>query len=43
MPDFPKTFKAAVVKNKQQFEIEDRDLVMPGKGELLVKVLACGV
>lgn len=43
MSDLPKTYKAVVVKTKQKFEIEDRELVLPKRGEILVKVLACGV
>lgn len=40
----PKTFKQAVFKSAgAPLTVEDADLTPPGKGDLLVKVQACGV
>jgi Zn-dependent alcohol dehydrogenase len=40
----PKTFKQAVFKAAgAPLTIEEAELKMPGKGEVLVKVEACGV
>lgn len=40
----PKTFKAAVIEKKSQpIVIKDLELKKPGRGQVLVKVLACGV
>lgn len=40
----PKTFKHAVFKSAgAPLTLEDADLTPPGKGDLLVKVQACGV
>ncbi len=40
----PKTYKQAVFKQQgQPLTIEEVALQQPGKGELLVKVEACGV
>lgn len=40
----PKTYKQAVFKAAgAPLTIEDAELTLPGKGELLVKVEACGV
>lgn len=40
----PKTYKQAVFKAAgATLTIEDAELTLPGKGELLVKVEACGV
>jgi Zn-dependent alcohol dehydrogenase len=44
MSALPKTYKHAVFKEKgQPLVIEEATLQQPGKGELLVKVEACGV
>ena len=44
MPSLPKTYKAAVVeKANGPFTLTDRDLKHPSEGQILVKVLACGV
>ena len=43
-PSLPKTFKAAVFKEKgQPFTLEDVELKYPAEGEILIKVLACGI
>lgn len=43
-PSLPKTYKAAIIESKgANLAIKDFDLKEPGKGEVLVKVLACGV
>jgi D-arabinose 1-dehydrogenase-like Zn-dependent alcohol dehydrogenase len=40
----PKTYKQAVFKSQgAALSIEDAELRMPGPGEVLVKVEACGV
>ena len=40
----PKTFKQAVFKSQgEPLTIEDAQLKLPGPGEVLVKVEACGV
>ncbi len=40
----PKTFKAAIVKGPgEPLTFEDLELKEPGKGEILIKVLASGV
>lgn len=40
----PKTFKQAVFKEAgAPLTVEDAHLTLPGKGEILVKVEACGV
>ena len=40
----PKTFSAAVVVDKgQELTLKELELKGPGKGEVLVKVLACGI
>jgi Zn-dependent alcohol dehydrogenase len=44
MSPLPKTYKHAVFKEQgQPLVIEEAPLQQPGKGELLVKVEACGV
>ncbi|KAI1279328.1 alcohol dehydrogenase [Xylaria sp. FL0933] len=44
MTSLPKTFKgAAIVKSNAPVEIKEFDLREPGPGEVLVKVIACGV
>ncbi|KAI1768136.1 alcohol dehydrogenase [Hypoxylon sp. FL1150] len=44
MPSLPKTFKAAVLEKKDQpVVLKDVELKQPGPGQVLVKVLACGV
>jgi D-arabinose 1-dehydrogenase-like Zn-dependent alcohol dehydrogenase len=44
MPSLPKTYKAAVFeKADQPFTIKDIELKEPSEGQVLVKVLACGV
>lgn len=44
MPELPETYRCIVVKSKgADFEQETRKLVAPKKGEVLIKVLACGV
>lgn len=43
-PSLPKTYKAAVWKNKDEdLTIEERELKEPEAGHVLVKVLANGV
>lgn len=43
-PELPKTFKQAVCKEQgAPLTIEEVELRMPEKGEVLVKVEACGV
>lgn len=43
-PSLPKTYKAAVFEEKgTNFKLKDIDLKEPGKGQILVKVIACGV
>lgn len=40
----PKTYKHAVFKEAgKPLTIEETDLKLPGKGEVLIKVEACGV
>ena len=40
----PKTYKAAIFKKADdQLTIEDVELKKPEEGEILIKVLACGV
>ncbi len=44
MSSLPKTYKAAVVREKgTKFNLEDDELKAPGAGQVLVKILACGV
>ncbi|KAI8961272.1 alcohol dehydrogenase [Daldinia sp. FL1419] len=44
MADLPKTFKAGVLTGKDvPIKFEDRVLKLPGPGQVLVKILACGV
>ncbi|KAI1432870.1 alcohol dehydrogenase [Xylaria sp. CBS 124048] len=44
MSDLPKTFKAAVaVGAGEPLVVKEVPLVMPGPGQILVKVIACGV
>lgn len=44
MAALPKTYKAAVlVKTGAPLELRDLPLVQPGPGEVLVRILACGV
>ncbi|CAH1674055.1 Alcohol dehydrogenase [Hyphomicrobiales bacterium] len=44
MPQIPKTMKAAVVREfGKALVIEEVPVPVPGRGEVLVKVLACGV
>jgi len=44
MSSLPKTYKAAVVEEvNAKFNVKDLPLELPKKGEVLVKVLACGV
>ncbi|KAI8229589.1 hypothetical protein K4K53_005540 [Colletotrichum sp. SAR 10_77] len=44
MASLPKTYKAAVIKSvRAPLEIVDQELKKPGPGQVLVKVLACGV
>ncbi|KAI1424447.1 alcohol dehydrogenase [Xylaria sp. FL1777] len=44
MTSLPKTFKGAtIVKSNEPVVIQDFELKEPGPGEVLVKVLACGV
>ena len=43
-PSLPKTYKAAIFKEQNQpLTIEDVELKEPTEGEILIKVLACGV
>lgn len=43
-PQIPKTYKAAMFKEKGgPLVVEDVETKMPEEGEVLVKVLACGV
>ena len=43
-PSLPKTYKAAIFKEKNQpLTIEEVELKEPTEGEILIKVLACGV
>ncbi len=42
--DLPRTYKHAVFQEQgAPLKIEDADLTPPGKGEVVVKVEACGV
>ncbi|KAI0169995.1 alcohol dehydrogenase [Hypoxylon sp. FL1284] len=44
MSSLPKTFKAAVLEKKgEPITIKDVELKQPGPGQVLVKVIACGV
>ncbi|KFA66186.1 hypothetical protein S40285_08447 [Stachybotrys chlorohalonatus IBT 40285] len=44
MTSLPKSYKAVVLTSKDSgFNIQDVELKAPGKGQLLVKVLACGI
>lgn len=44
MSSLPKTYKAVVIdKANAAFDLRDVELKHPGKGQVLVKVLACGV
>ncbi|KAK2778798.1 putative alcohol dehydrogenase [Colletotrichum kahawae] len=44
MASLPQTYKAAVIKSvRAPLEIVDQELKKPGPGQVLVKVLACGV
>ncbi|KAI8266561.1 hypothetical protein K4K56_004767 [Colletotrichum sp. SAR 10_98] len=44
MTSLPQTYKAAVIKSvRAPLEIVDQELKKPGPGQVLVKVLACGV
>ncbi|KAH8901040.1 alcohol dehydrogenase [Thozetella sp. PMI_491] len=44
MSSLPKTYKAAVITTSgAPLEIQDVELKLPGPGEVLLKVLACGV
>lgn len=44
MSSLPKTYKAAVFeKANAPFTLKDIDIVQPERGEILVKVIACGV
>ncbi len=44
MASHPKTYKAVVIdKANAPFDLKDVELKHPGKGQVLVKVLACGV
>lgn len=44
MTSLPKTYKAAVFEKKgAPFTLQDRELKLPSQGEVLVKVIACGV
>lgn len=44
MPSLPKTYKAVVLgKAGAPFKLQDVELKHPGPGQVLVKVLACGV
>ena len=44
MAPLPKTYKAAVLEKKDaSFTLKDVELKLPSSGEVLVKVLACGV
>ena len=43
-PSLPKTYKAAIFKAKNQpLTIEEVELKEPTEGEIIIKVLACGV
>ena len=43
-PTLPKTYKAAIFKKaNEKLTIEDVELKQPEQGEILIKVLACGV
>lgn len=43
-PSLPKTYKAASFESQgSNLTLKDVDLQEPGKGQILVKVLACGV
>lgn len=44
-PSLPKTYKAAFIESKgaEKLTLKDVDLKQPDKGQILVKVLACGV
>ena len=43
-PSLPKSYKAAIFKEKgAPLTIEEVELKHPGEGEILIKVLACGV
>lgn len=44
MTSLPKTYKAAVFEKKDApFTLQDKELKLPSPGEVLVKVIACGV
>ncbi|KAK7216727.1 hypothetical protein V2G26_004730 [Clonostachys chloroleuca] len=44
MSSLPKTYKAAVFTGpKAEVKLQDVELKRPGKGQVLVKVIACGV
>ena len=43
-PDLPKTYKHAIFKEiGGPLIVEDTELKLPGRGEVLIKVEACGV
>lgn len=43
-PTLPRSYKAAVIERKNgNPELKDVELKLPGKGQILVKVLACGI
>lgn len=44
MSSLPKTYQAAVVDEKDgNLALKDLDLKPPGDGQILIKVLACGI
>jgi D-arabinose 1-dehydrogenase-like Zn-dependent alcohol dehydrogenase len=44
MPSLPQSFKSAVLKDANSpLELQDTPLRMPGPGQVLIKVLACGI
>ncbi|KZS98663.1 GroES-like protein [Sistotremastrum niveocremeum HHB9708] len=44
VPNLPKTYRVAIIEKKDDpFKLVNRDLVPPTTGQVLVKVLACGV
>lgn len=44
MNNLPKTYKQAVFKSAgAPLTLEETELTLPGKGEVLVKIEACGV
>ncbi|KZS88886.1 GroES-like protein [Sistotremastrum niveocremeum HHB9708] len=44
VPNLPKTYRVALIEKKDEpFKLVSRDLVPPKEGQVLVKVLACGV